>query len=180
MAKMMRALAISGLVVAATWGSGAVHAQRTAGLNTTQIIQISAATKTLDLGASNGAQTPPNWTDAGFDDSSWTPATPAAPTCASNHANEVPSIGSPTALYWGTIPSDAYLFRQDFTLPTAKSYYGSTLSVGSIVNDQYNLGYTVYLNGHDVTGGTRSDRSAVRTVPTWWAERAGNPSEYRV
>jgi len=55
MAKMMRALAISGLVVAATWGSGAVHAQRTAGLNTTQIIQISAATKTLDLGASNGA-----------------------------------------------------------------------------------------------------------------------------
>lgn len=146
MAKMTRALAVSGLVVAATWGSGAVHAQRSAGLNTTRTIQISAATKTLDLGADSNAQTPPSWQNVGFDDSSWQPSVrvPAdVIACGTQNSQQLAS----TPDFWGTHESDSYLFRETFNLPTAKSYYGSVLNMSINANSD-SMG--VSLNGQDL------------------------------
>ncbi len=153
MAKMTRALAVSGLVVAATWGSGAVHAQRTAGLNTTQTIQISSATKALDLGTDPNSPNPPNWTDINFDDSSWQPATQVpsdVASCASSTNSELATLQS--SLYWGANEGDNYLFRQTFTLPKAKSYYGSTLTIGAYYGNSYGVAF--YLNASDTNNPT--------------------------
>jgi len=146
MAKMTRALAISGLVVAATWGSGAVHAQRTAGLNTTQTIQISAATKFLDLGSSTSSE-PGGWDNESFDDSSWQAPAQVSSDVTScvvqNHGNLSAMQNTPN--YWGTNAGDDYLVRQTFALPAAKGYYGSTILYGA----DYNA--SLHINGQDTS-----------------------------
>jgi len=141
---------VSGLVVAATWGSGAVHAQRTAGLNTTQTIQISGATKVLDLASGDESQAPPNWTSGSFDDSSWQPASQLSSdvaSCASQYASGLQSLPS----YWGANEGDQYLFRQSFTLPTANNYYGSVITFGGNVSgDDTTTGVDLYINNQQV------------------------------
>jgi len=145
MATMTRALAVSGLVVAATWGSGAVHAQRLAGLNTTQTIQISGATKFLDLGNSTSSE-PGGWDQESFDDSSWQAAAQVSSdvtSCAVQNHSDLSAMQN-TPNYWGTNAGDAYLVRQTFTLPTAKGYYGSTILYGAD-----NVA-RLHINGQDV------------------------------
>ncbi len=125
-------VAMAAAVSTATWGSGAVHAQRTAGLNTTQTIQISGATKFLDLGNSFSSE-PGGWDQASFDDSAWqAPAQVSSDvtSCAIQTYSNLSAMQN-TPNYWGTNEGDNYLARQTFTLPAAKGYYGSTISYGA-------------------------------------------------
>lgn len=145
-----RVLIATGLTLGVILQGSSVHAQRSAGLNTAMSITISSATKTLDLGSGDSGQVPSGWTSTSFDDSAWTPAVAAASGCTTSfYSYQFKTIGSPSALYWGDTPSDKYLFRQDFTLPSAKGYYGSTADIGVIFNNSYSA-LDVYVNGHFV------------------------------
>lgn len=92
-----------------------------------QTFAIGAQTKVFDLGTSDLSAAPIGWAKVGFNDHSWANAqrvpvgiyrcfTTAYGSFAFGDSREYYDM------YWGSNENHAYLFRQTFTLPPARSY----------------------------------------------------------
>ncbi len=144
----IRIILAAGLVLGAVWQVRPAHAQHAAGLNTVLTFQIGGGTKTLDLGTNGSGQTPPNWASVGYDDSGWVPAATASVSCTTGDwTQDYQAIGSPP-IFWGANPADAYLFRQDFGLPAAKSYFGSSVNISILAAVAFDA--PIFVNGTKV------------------------------
>ncbi len=141
------AVVILGLMLVAP-----VHQETARAYDSSIVIQMSSATKVLDLGPNNNTW-PADWNTVAFDDSIWDHAVPVlGATADCVHTALGPLGGLP--LFYGPNAQDFYLFRTRFTVSEAQSYEGSTLIYANYDHPpEYVQYYTnqhsnwLYLNG---------------------------------
>ncbi len=122
MRKSVISLIVSGLACAP--GAAPVHAQHAT--DTTIItIQMGASTKVLD-----STNQPASWQALGADETGWNPATPI-PDGVRNCLVQKDGAWASAPAFWGADESRPYLFRFVFTVPVAKNYYDSTLTIAA-------------------------------------------------
>jgi len=134
--KTVISLIVSGL--ACVLGVAPVHAQHAA--DTTIItIPMGASTKVLD-----STNQPASWQALGADETGWNSATPISDGVRACLAQKDSAWASAPA-FWGADETRPYLFRFVFTVPMAKNYYDSTLTMAA---PRYST--DVYLNGRQL------------------------------
>jgi len=146
--KTVISLIVSGLACAL--GVAPVHAQHAA--DTTIItIPMGASTKVLD-----STNQPASWQALGADETGWNSATPISDGVRNCLVQKDGAWASAPA-FWGADETRPYLFRFVFTVPAAKNYYDSTLTMAAprYSTDVYLNGKELFFSGSSTTTFTR-------------------------
>ena len=124
------------------------------------VVEISSATKVLDLGPKDFV-IPAGWSAANLDDSLWEHAVKVASDTAQEIHTRYGSLAN-LPLYWGPNPNDRYCFRMTFFLPEATSYQNSSVTVVAQTDE---TGGAVNNSGTFGTSSSSGDAYSLNSYP---------------